>query len=149
MRSYIPVIALGLGLAVPAAAQSTKVKNETKIEVKDGKDVTVTGCVRQHPDRTGATRYQLTNVADKDGRMGAYLLVGEKDDLSEHVGQLVEVSGKAADQDEARIKVKTKTQVDRDNADDTNTESSSELKGNLDVPLLGVKDVKMIRPTCE
>jgi hypothetical protein len=148
MRSYIPVVALALGLAVPAGAQSTKVKSETKIEIKDGKDVTLTGCVQSHPDSTGGARYQLTDVADKDGRLGAYLLVGEDEDVSRHVGQLVEIKGKAADQDEGKVKVKTKTKIDRDDADDTKTESTSEVKGDLNLPLLGVKDVKMIRPTC-
>lgn len=148
MRSFIPVVALALGLAVPAGAQSTNVKSETKIEIKDGKDVKLTGCVQRHPDATGATRYQLTDVADKDGRRGAYLLVGEDEDLSGHVGHLVEIKGKAADQDQGKVKVRTKTEVDREDADDEKVETSSEIKGNLDLPLLGVEDVKMIRPTC-
>jgi hypothetical protein len=148
MRSYIPVVALALGLAAPAGAQSTKVKQETKIEIKDGKDVTLTGCVRSYADPSGAARFQLTDVADKEGRLGAYVLVGENDDVAKHVGQLVEIKGKAANQDEGKVKVKTKTEIDREHADDSKTESTSELKGDLNLPLLGVDDVKMIRPTC-
>jgi hypothetical protein len=82
--------------------------------------------------------------------MHSYLLVGGDDgDLQSHVGQMVEIKGKAADHEDGKVKVKTKTNVEREDADDVNTESKSELKGDLiGLPLLGVRDVKMIRPTC-
>ena len=35
------------------AGQEDKVKSETKLEVKDGKDVTLTGCVERLPIRMG------------------------------------------------------------------------------------------------
>jgi hypothetical protein len=88
-------------------------------------------------------------VADKRNELHSYLLVGEDGDLQNHVGHMVEVKGKAADRDDGKVKVKTKTKIDREHADDIKTESKSELKGDLiGLPLLGVRDVKMIRPTC-
>jgi hypothetical protein len=132
-----------------AAGQAEKVKTETKLEVKDGKDVTLTGCVERHPDSNGTTQYRLTNVADKRNELHSYLLVGTDNDLESHVGHMVEVKGKAADREDGKVKVQTKTKVEREHADDVKTESKSELKGDLiGLPLLGVKDVKMIRPTC-
>ncbi len=73
-----------------AAAQDIESKSKTKITVKDGKDVTVTGCVARSAD--GA--YKLTNVANKDGVLGDYLLVpgGEDDlDLDDRIGHRVEI----------------------------------------------------------
>jgi hypothetical protein len=113
--------------------------------------VTLTGCLQRSPDASGqTTQYRLTNVADKKNELHSYLLVGGDDgDLQKHVGHMVEVKGKAADREDGKVRVKTKTRVDRDDADDVNTESKSELKGDLiGLPLLGVRDVKMIRPTC-
>jgi hypothetical protein len=151
LKRVFSVIAVvgAASLPLAAAGQSTKVKSETKVEVKDGKDVTLTGCVERHAGSSGAAQFQLTNVADKKDELHSYLLVGEDDDLENHVGHLVEVKGKAADRDDGKVKVKTKTKVDRENADDVTTERKSELKGDLiGLPLLGVREVKMIRPTC-
>ena len=136
-------------LPLPAAGQDAKVKSETKLEVKDGKDVTLTGCVERHADTGGAAQYQLTQVADKKNELHSYLLVGEEGELKDHVGHMVEIKGKAADREDGKVKVETKTKVDREHADDIKTESKSELKGDLiGLPLLGVRNVKMLRPSC-
>jgi hypothetical protein len=152
-KHVFSAIAIIGAAAVPlgAAGQSEKVKTETKLEVKDGKDVTLTGCLERSSESAGGTtQYRLTKVADKKNELHSYLLVGGDDgDLEKHVGHMVEVKGKAADREDGKLKVTTKTKVDRDDADDVNTESKSELKGDLiGLPLLGVDDVKMIRPTC-
>jgi hypothetical protein len=150
MRQLLSGLALALFATATMAAQSGEVKRETKIEVKDGKNVTLTGCVERHSDPTGATRFQLTDVADKNGRRGAYLLVDEGDDLEDHVGHLVEIRGKAADSDDGRVKVRSKTKVEREDGDDTNTESTEEVKGDLrGLPILDVDKVRMVRPTCD
>ena len=142
----IAVFALAAG---PAMAQSSEVKTETKVEVKDGKDVKLTGCVERLPEAGASTQYRLTDVADATGRRHSYLLVGKDGDLERHVGHLVEVKGKAADREDGKVKVKTKTKVEREDADDLKKESEAEVKGDLiGLPLLGVDDVKMIRPTC-
>ena len=150
MRQLLSGLALALFATATMAAQSGEVKRETKIEVKDGKNVTVTGCVERHSDPTGATKFQLTDVADKEGRRGAYLLIGEGDDLDDHVGHLVEIKGKASDHEDGRVKVESKTKIERDDGDDTKTESTEEVKGDLrGLPILDVNKVRMIRPTCE
>jgi len=143
------VLALMALTPVALAAQSATVKSESKIEVKDGKDVTLTGCVEPHPDPSSGASFQLSNVTDKQGEKHSYLLVGDTGDLDDHVGHLVEIKGKAADAGDGKVKVKTKTKIDREDAPDTKSESTSELRGSLDgLPLLGVKHVKMLRPTC-
>ena len=142
------VAVLGLA-AAPAMAQSTEIKTETKVEVKDGKDVKLTGCVERLPEAGAAARYRLADVADATGKRHSYLLVGKDGELERHVGHMVEVKGKAADREDGKVKVKTKTKVDREDADDLKNESEAEVKGDLiGLPLLGVDDVKMIRPTC-
>jgi hypothetical protein len=149
LNHTLAVLAAVALAAPPAFAQSAKVKSETKVEVKDGRDVTLTGCVQANPDPTGAARYRLTKVADREGVLQSYMLVGEDGDLERHVGHMVEIKGKAADRKHGKVKVETKTKVERDDADDLETKQESEVEGDLvDLPLLGVKDVKMIRPTC-
>jgi hypothetical protein len=150
MKQLLSGLAATLFATAVMAAQSGEVKRETKIEVKDGKNVTLTGCVERHADPTGATSFQLTDVADQDGRRGAYLLVDGGDDLDDHVGHLVEIKGKAADSEDGRIKVKSKTKVDREDGDDTKTETTEEVKGDLrGLPILDVDKVRMVRPTCD
>jgi hypothetical protein len=149
MKQLLSGFVLAMFAAVTVGAQSGEVKREVEIDVKDGKDVKLTGCVERYPDATGATKFQLTKVADKEGRIHSYLLVDEEDDLEEHIGHMVEVKGKAADQKDGRIEVKTKTRVERDDADDTKAESTHDVKGDLrGLPILDVDEVKMIRPTC-
>ena len=149
MKQLLSGLALAVFATATMGAQSDAVKREVEIDVKDGKNVTLTGCVERYPDATGATKFQLTKVADKEGRIHSYLLVDEEDDLEEHVGHMVEIEGKAADQKDGRIEVRTKTRVEREDADDTKAESTHDVKGDLrGLPILDVDDVKMIRPTC-
>jgi len=133
----------GVGLL----AQSAKVTSETEIAVKDGRDVTVTGCVERAASGTG---YVLINAEGKDVESRHYLLVGKDDSMESHVGHLVEIKGKAADVgNDGKVEVKTKTKIEREHADDKETESKTEMKGDLDnVPYLGVKSVKTIRESC-
>ena len=51
--------------------------------MKDGKDVSVTGCVEPTGERH---RFMLTHVADKSGTMHNYMLVSDDGDLQAHVG---------------------------------------------------------------
>ena len=124
-----------------AAGQSKKVKTETKLEVKDGKDVTLTGCLERLPDRRRddpVPADQRRRQEERNAQLPARR--GEEGDLQSHVGHMVEIKGKAADHEDGKVKVKTKTKVDREHADDVKTESKSELKGDLiGLPLLGVQ----------
>src|SRR5689334_19222280 len=137
----VMAIVLAAGLA---AAQDTDSKSKTKIKVDDGKSVTVTGCVERGPEGG----FTLTNVANKDGALGSYMLAATDDndlgDIDKHVGHRVEVTGKAADQGKGKIKVESKTE-----GTSGKTESKSEVKGDLKgLPFLGVKSLKMIATVC-
>ena len=145
MKRFILGSAFALACSVGLGAQSATVKSETKVDVKDGKDVKVTGCVARS---ASGTAYLLNNVDGKDVASHSFILVGE--DLDAHVGHLVEVKGKASNiGDDGKVEVKTKTKIERDNAEDKKTESKTELQGNLEeMPYLGVKSVKTIRESC-
>src|SRR4051812_46322599 len=75
-------------------AQDLAQKTQTKVSVEDGREVKVTGCVERNVDGG----FTLTNAANKEGALGSYLLASDDDDLKDHVGHRVEITGKAADQ---------------------------------------------------
>lgn len=128
-----------------AAAQDIEKKSETKVSVQDGKDVKVTGCVQ----RGAEGGFTLTNVADKEGALTSYVLASDEGDLADHVGHRVEITGKAADQGNGKIKVETKNQTKTGDGDKSTTTAKSEVKGDLKgLPFLGVKSVKMIAAVC-
>ena len=127
-----------------AAPQQTEMKS--KIEVKDGKSVDVTGCIAPMASGTG---FMLTNVADKNGAMHSYMLVADDGDLSKHVGHRVQITGKAADRGDGKVEVDTKTKTKVEHGDDKKTHSKSTVKGDMPgVAYLGVKSVKMIAAVC-
>lgn len=133
------VLACGL-----AAAQDVSTKSKTTVRVEDGKTITVTGCI----DRSPEGGYMLTNVSNKDGALGNYMLAatGEKDlhGIDKHVGQRVEITGKAADQGKGKIKVESKAE-----GTSGKTESKSEVKGDLKgLPFLGVQSIRMLASVC-
>jgi hypothetical protein len=134
------VCSVGLG------AQSGQTETKSKVTVKDGKDVTVTGCVEPNASGTG---FMLTNVADKGGAMHNYMLVTDDSDLAKHRGHRVQIAGKITDRGDGKVKVETKTKTKVEHGDDKETHSKSEMKGDMaGVPFLGVKSVKMIAAAC-
>ena len=133
--------------AVGVAAQTTEQTTKSKLSVKDGKDVTVTGCVEPIASGTG---YMLTNVADKRGALHSYMLVSDDVDLTKHVGQRVEIKGKATDRGDAKIETETKTKTNAEHGDQRETHQKSEISGDLSgLPFLGVKSVKLIAGACQ
>jgi hypothetical protein len=146
MKRFILGAVVATACSVSLSAQSTAVKSETKVTVKDGKDVTVTGCLGRAADGNG---FMLTDVEGRDVKSRSYILVGD-DDLDDHLGHLIEVKGKASNiGDDARVEVKTKTKIERENADDSESKSTTKLEGDLaSIPYLGVKSVKKVRSTC-
>lgn len=138
---------LGTGLA---AAQHREAKSETRIVVEDGEDMTVTGCVR----RANEGHFTLTHAAGKDGAVGSYILAETDDeddveDLDDHVGHRVEIKGKAVDKGKGRIKVYTKSEIRKADGETAETESRSEIKGDLaGLPYLGVEEFRMIASVC-
>ena len=121
------LIALTAGV-VQLSAQDVSQKTQSKVSVEDGRSITVTGCVARNPDGG----YLLTNVADKSGALGSYMLTLEDDDdVKDHVGHRVEIEGKAADKGTGRIKVETKNESTAADGDKSKTTSTAEVKGNL------------------
>ena len=147
MRMLLLGTTLALAGTVGLAGQSSTVTQKTKIEVKDGKDVRVTGCVEPAESGPG---FVLTHVDSRNDQAGpVYALVGEDKDVSKHVGHLVEIRGKATDiGDDGKVEVTTKTKVEREHGDDTHAKSHEEIKGPTALPYLGVKSVRMLRDSC-
>jgi hypothetical protein len=128
---------LAVAGAVSAGAQSSETKTTTKVEVKNGKDVKVTGCV----EAGAGSGYVLTNVADKSGALHRYMLVSDSDDFSKSLGHRVQIEGTVADREHGKVEIKTETKVDGPAKD---THSKVEGSG----PYLGVKHLKMIAASC-
>jgi hypothetical protein len=150
MKSIGPALCFvafcAVSLGAQSTAQTTQTERKSKIEVKGGKDLTVTGCVEPSAGDSG---FMLTHAADKTGALHSYMLVSDDPDLAKHVGHRVQISGKAADQGDATIKTETKTKRKMDAGDDKETHSKSEVRGDLrGVPYLSVKSVKMIAAAC-
>ena len=123
--------------AATAAAQTQTSRQEDtkKIEIQDGKKVTVLGCLEQNP----AGGYMLV---DREGDL-RYALVTDKD-LDKHIGERVEVRGKATDRGDAKVKIESKV-----GTTGTTSESKTELKGDLDLKFLGVDSVKRVSKSCK
>jgi len=131
--------------AIGAGAQTTtsKVEQKNKVKVKDGKEVTVTGCVEKNP----GGGYMLTDSSS--GGM-KYALV-TNDDLSKHVGHKVEVKGDATDKGDAKVKIESKvkgTSGDNNTKDKAKMEAKTKAEGDLGLHYLGMKSLKMISTSC-
>jgi hypothetical protein len=151
MKLSCLVVAAAVGAVGILNAQDVDVKSKskTRVFVEDGKTMTVTGCVQR-----SAEGFSLTNVAGAEGALRSYILaVYENDDdgyedLEKHVGHRVEITGKAADKGDGKLKVETKSEV-KDKGDTKKVESKSEVKGDLaTLPFLGVKSLRMIATAC-
>jgi hypothetical protein len=134
------VLAATFPIVTATAGQTTT--DKTKVEIKDGKDVTVAGCL----DRTSEGRFVLTTT--ESGSL-KYVLVTD-DDLGKYVGHEVEVKGKAADRGNAKVKIEEKVKTDHEDRPDSEAHSETELKGHLpDMHYLGVKSVKRLSDRCD
>jgi hypothetical protein len=139
---YASVVA---GCAASLAAQTRETESKTKVTVKDGKSMTVIGCVAP---ATGGTGFVLTNVADKSGDLHDYTLVPEDEDVAKHVGHRVQINGKVTDRGDGKVEIERNTKTKVEHGDDKETRSKSEVKGDLTTPYLTVKSLKMIAATC-
>jgi len=145
------LIGVTLALLIPVVyapnivAQS-QTESKTKVTVKDGKDVEVTGCVTQAGSGSG---YMLTNVADKKGELHSYMLVSADSELSKHVGHRVQLKGKVTDRGDAKVSVETKTKTKVEHGDTEKSTTRSQFEGDVaGMSYLGVKSVKMIAAVC-
>jgi len=126
-------------IVVSAAAQSvtTAQTNTSKIDIKGGKKVTVTGCIAKNP----GGGFMLTD--SQTGGM-KYALVTD-DDLAGYVGRRVEVNGKVTDQGDAKMKIESKVVGTSGEAN-----AKTEVKGDLGgLHYLGVRSVKAIPGSCK
>lgn len=138
MKGIYAAVGLAAICAVGLGAQSgtTETKTKTKIDVKDGKDITISGCLAANPGggymlttTTGALKYEL--VTD--------------DDLAKHVGHRMEIKGKAADRGDGKVKVESTVGTSGGEKAKTTTEMKGDMAG---MHYLGVKSVKMISKSC-
>ena len=118
-------------------AQSSETTTKTKIDVKDGKDVKVTGCIESGSDGL----YLLTNVADKTGERHSYVLVSDNENFSKVLHNRVEIDGKIADSRDGKVEIKTETKVDGPARD---THSKIQARAAY----LGVQHMKSIATVC-
>jgi hypothetical protein len=150
MKRFMLGIALAALVGATASAQ-VETKTDTKVRVKDGKDVQMTGCIGV---ASGPAAYMLTNAL-MDGKNGTavhnYYLVGDTGGLKNHVGHMMQIKGKAVDRGDGKLVVETKTKVEREHADDSKSKGKTEVKGDLNgapLPFLEVSSVKMLRASC-
>ena len=131
--------AVTLGAQSSTTTTTTRVETttKTKVEIKNGKPVKVTGCVEAAP----GGGYLLTNVADKSGTLHRYILVSDSDDFAKVVHDRVEIDGRAGDIDHGKVEIKSETKVDGQA-----TDTHSKTEGSA--PYLGVKHMKMIATSC-
>jgi len=140
------VFGLAAACAVAVGAQSGQTESKSKITVKDGQEVSVTGCVEPTASGTG---FMLTHVADKSGAMHNYMLVSDDKDLAKHVGHRMQLDGKVTDKGDGKVKIETKTKTKVEHGDDKETHSTSEMKGDMaGMRFLGVKSMKMVAASC-
>ena len=133
---------LAIAGAVVLGAQSSETTTKTKIEVKDGKDVKVNGCVA--PGFAGG--FVLTNVADKTGTLHRYILVSDDHDFSKEVGHRVEIEGKVADARHGTVEIKKETKMEGVGEKRNSTlETSGDPASTL---YLGVKHMTMVSVSC-
>src|SRR6185295_7940088 len=121
-------IALMCSIGVGAQTATTKVDGKQKVTVKDGKEITITGCVERNP----GGGYILTDSTT--GGM-KYALVTD-DDLSKHVGHKVEIKGNATDRGDAKVKTESKAKGTSGSDSKAKVETRSKAEGNLDLHYL-------------
>ena len=148
----IRMSAVAIGLAAvcvagtAAQSQETQTTTKTKVEIKGGKDVTVTGCLERRPNGD----YILTETRDNPSLSASRFMLVTNDDLSKHVGQRVEVKGKAVVDGDGKISVESKTKTEVDNAKDQETKTKTEAtSGSLGQTFLGVSSVKTVLASCK
>ena len=135
MKLISSAFCLAAMCAVGLSAQSSTTTTKTKVQVKDGKEMTVSGCVAANP----GGGYMLTTTT---GDM-KYALITD-DDLSKHVGHRMEFRGKATDHGDGKVKIESKV-----HSGDDKTKAKTEVKGDMPgMHYLGVKSMKMIASSC-
>jgi hypothetical protein len=133
--------ALAIVGAATLGAQTTETTTTTttKIDLTGGRHVKVTGCVEPGPDGG----YILANVADKSGTH-RYMLVSGSDFFRKHVGNRVQVEGRAADRTHGWASIQSDTTTDgvRSHLETDARSDASSMR------YLGADHMKMIAASC-
>ena len=138
IASIATAAALVSVVGVAAQSGTFERKEKTKVEVKGGKEIKVTGCLDRVSTGTG---YILT---DSSGDRLKYAIVTD-DDLSKYIGKRVEAKGNASDRGDAKVKVERKVE----GTTGEKTESKVETSGaNADLPFLGLHSIKAVEGSC-
>jgi hypothetical protein len=142
---------MAIGIAAMCAAgltaqtQETKTTTDTKVEIKGGKEVTVIGCL----ERRANGDYVLTEVHENRREEPSRYALVSSDDLSNHVGKRVEITGKAVVDGDGKVTVESKTKNEVENGKDQETKTKTEgTAGVLGMPFLGVKSIKSLSSPC-
>jgi hypothetical protein len=142
IRATLVAVSL-VGVTLAAQQVKTVTKEKTTFEVKDGKDVTVSGCV----DRFDDGGYLLTN---ESGEL-KYVLV-TNDNLSKYVGNRVEIKGLSTDDGTGRLRIEkevgTSGVVGSEKVGDRKVTRATELSGNVGFPYVSVKSLKKLSSRC-
>jgi hypothetical protein len=143
--------AVAIGLAAMCAAgltaqtQETQTTTKTKIEIKGGKDVTVVGCL----ERRSNGDYILTQARDNSRLDRVRYALVTSEDLSKHVGERVEIKGKAVTDGEGKISVESKTKTEVEHGNDQESKTKTEAtSGAFALPFLGVRSMKTLSSSC-
>jgi hypothetical protein len=144
-------MALAIGLAAMYAAglaaqtQKTKTTTDTKIGLKGGKDVTLIGCLERRPNGD----YMLTEVRENRRQETSRYALVTNEDLSKHVGERVEIKGKAVSNGNGKVTVESKTKTEVEDGKDHETKAKTEgTVGALEIPVLGLKSMKTLSSSC-
>jgi hypothetical protein len=144
MKLMMTVLFVGATSAVSLGAQTTTTETKSKVGVKGGKDVRVTGCVE-----TNGSGFVLTNVVNKSGPQKRYMLVSHDSELSNHVGHRVQIAGKASDKGDGKIETETKTKTKGEDGKEREASGKFEERGDVaDTSYLRVHSVKTIAASC-
>ena len=128
-----------------AQTQETKTTTNTKIEIKGGKDVRVTGCLER---RTNGDYMLIEARENRRQEPSRYALI-TSEDLSKHVGERVEIQGKAVANGDGKVSIESKTKTEVENGKDQESKTKTEgTSGALDMPFLGVKSMKTLSSSC-
>jgi hypothetical protein len=146
----LTAIAFGIAalsaVALNAQSQESKVTTTTKVEIKNGKTVTVRGCL----SRRANGDYMLSDARENMSQAATEYSIVTDDNLSKDVGHRVEIKGKTVGNHDGKVKVETKTKVDVEDGKDTENKSKTEgTTGLFDAAYLGVNSMKMLSSSCE
>ena len=158
MRRFIAstTVALACACAVAVQAQDTTIKSKTKIDGKDAKVVTYTGCVQTGTETQSyvlqravpvsrTTRTEIGTSGPTTSTTTTYMLIpGEKIELQKHVGHKVEVTGVMLPSGD--VKSTTKTKIDREDAEDVKIKEKTKIDDAM--PHFRVTSVKHLSESC-